>query len=283
MVPFRKILFPVDFSPACSAMAPYVSDMQQRNQAQLILLHVNELPRVDSTEFPMFPPEPRAEIEEIGRHRLQIFQEKHFPQSAALNLLEGGEPGTAIEATATTHDVDLIMMPTHGRGLFRRFLLGSVTAKVLHDLDRPLWTDAHLGQSEDRPHLPCRSIVCAIEFDSEDAGVIRSAGALARIYDAQLAVCNSVEWPAANFAVDFHVYKQEVVETGLQRLIHEAGVDASVCVYEGHPAVGVQKAITEANADLLVLGRGHAQNAVSRLWSNLYTMIRESPCPVISF
>jgi hypothetical protein len=32
--------------------------------------------------------------------------------------------------------VDLIMMPTHGVGTFRSFLVGSVTAKVLHDATR---------------------------------------------------------------------------------------------------------------------------------------------------
>jgi len=41
------------------------------------------------------------------------------------------------------------MMPTHGLGGFRRFLLGSVTAKVLHDADCPVWTGVHLERA---PH-----------------------------------------------------------------------------------------------------------------------------------
>ena len=32
------------------------------------------------------------------------------------------------------------MMPTHGCGPLRRFLLGSVTAKVLHDVSTAVWT-----------------------------------------------------------------------------------------------------------------------------------------------
>ena len=36
------------------------------------------------------------------------------------------------------------------------------------------------------------------------------------------------------------------------------------------------------NADLIVTGRGEAQGAISRLWSRLYPLIRESPCPVLS-
>ncbi len=38
-------------------------------------------------------------------------------------------------------------MPTHGYGPFRRFILGSVTAKVLHDADCPVWTGVHLEEA----------------------------------------------------------------------------------------------------------------------------------------
>ena len=44
---------------------------------------------------------------------------------------------------AKANQIDLIMMPTHGYGRFRALLLGSVTAKVLHDADCPVWTAVH--------------------------------------------------------------------------------------------------------------------------------------------
>ncbi len=37
-------------------------------------------------------------------------------------------------------ELDLIMMPTHGGRHFRSLLIGSVTAKVLHDVRCPVWT-----------------------------------------------------------------------------------------------------------------------------------------------
>jgi hypothetical protein len=48
---------------------------------------------------------------------------------------------------AANHHVDLVMMPTHGVGTFRSFLVGSVTAKVLHDANCPVWTAAHALRS----------------------------------------------------------------------------------------------------------------------------------------
>ena len=59
----------------------------------------------------------------------------------------------------------MIMMPATGLGRFRRVLLGSVTAKVLHDVSCPVWTSAH----EPDPTLAApgtyRTILCAVDQD----------------------------------------------------------------------------------------------------------------------
>ena len=39
MLPFKKILFPVDYSPSCTAMVPYVKDMTRHFSAELTLVH----------------------------------------------------------------------------------------------------------------------------------------------------------------------------------------------------------------------------------------------------
>ncbi len=74
------------------------------------------------------------------------------------------------------------MLPTHGRAPLRRFLLGSVTAKVLHDLTVPVWTGHPL-------RIPYTSILAAIDTSDEAEAVIRAAAALAASYQA------SYRWP----------------------------------------------------------------------------------------
>jgi hypothetical protein len=44
--------------------------------------------------------------------------------------------------------MDLIVTPTHGYGLFRRFLFGSATLKVLHDAACPVWTASTPNRSQ---------------------------------------------------------------------------------------------------------------------------------------
>jgi len=44
----------------------------------------------------------------------------------------------------------------------------------------------------------------------------------------------------------------------------------------------IHEEIVRRKADLLVVGRGHDQGAISRVWSRLYAIVRDSPCPVLS-
>ncbi len=66
-----------------------------------------------------------------------------------------GDPASLIIDYTNDNGIDLICLPTHGYGTFRRALLGSVTAKVLHDAGIPVWTSAHsAGTIGNRAHLP---------------------------------------------------------------------------------------------------------------------------------
>lgn len=285
MPPFRKILFAADLSKACQAVTPYVREMTERAGAELVILHATEIASVPPDSLRPFLAESLplyAAIRKEQRERLEAFIGEHFTGLRPELLLVDGEVGTAIGETVKLRGSDLVMMPTHGRGTLRRFLLGSVTAKMLHDLSCAVWTGVHWTDGGYQPRLPYRSIVCAVDFHEEDAGVIRAAGELAKAYGAKLSVTHAMDWPASNTLIEFPVYGREVVETALTRLVDEAELEATVSVMDGNPAEGVREAVLECEGDLLVVGRGASQKKVGRFWSNLYAIIRESPCPVLS-
>ncbi len=54
-------------------------------------------------------------------------------------VAQTSDPASAIVAYAKARDADLIMMPTHGYGGFRGLLIGSTTAKILHDTNQFLY------------------------------------------------------------------------------------------------------------------------------------------------
>ena len=74
-------------------------------------------------------------------------------------------------------------MPTHGFGPLRRFLLGSVAAKVLHDAQCPVWTSVHT----DAPFGPQR--VPNGSLRARQRGIERAPDAMGRLARPKLPGC----------------------------------------------------------------------------------------------
>jgi Universal stress protein family len=61
------------------------------------------------------------------KQRVESFLKSELQNISTTRLMHEGDPARLIVEYAEKENVDLIMMPTHGYGPFRRFLLGSVT------------------------------------------------------------------------------------------------------------------------------------------------------------
>lgn len=290
MMPFHTILFPVDFSEAATAMVPYVREMAERFSATVTLLNAFDLvpgsflaPGSEPASIPYTPAS--QELRDQREQRLDEFSRAQFPCLAQTARIEDGDPATVIQWVAERENTDLIMMPTKGLGRFRRLLVGSVTAKVLHDASCAVWTSAH----EPDPALPSpsgyRSIVCAVELDREADVVLRAAGFVAQAYGARICLLHIEPSSQEHGGHGGQVSAQAVrhaFEQALDNGSQEVGVDVTTRVLDAAIPEGIRRTAIEETADLVVVGRGHEKGDLSRMWSHLYTIIRESPCPVLS-
>jgi nucleotide-binding universal stress UspA family protein len=146
-----KILFPVDFSQSCAAMAPYVKRAAEMFGAHVSIVHVCDLASHNGFELVVrLPQEIADERQSIAGEQLQSFLESEFPASTCRRFLCSGEAAAQISEVARRGGFDLIVMPTHA-GRFRRMLLGSTTAKVLNDADCPVLTTEHTETDFPRP------------------------------------------------------------------------------------------------------------------------------------
>ena len=296
VMPFRKILFPVDFSDSSLAMVPYVRELTQRFSADLTVLNAFHLapdyfvaPRIEDS----CDDEPKAAtpytpaIQELRRQResrVHEFASVQFPGLAHTARVEDGDPVTVIESVAQREEVDLIMMPTKGLGRFRRLLLGSVTAKVLHDLGCPVFTSAHALGPESASHSGFLSILCAVDSIPEARAIFKVAGFLARAYEAKICLLHMQRATGENGAEA----SAESIWDGFGRALNcgaegsANSVKSTVRILSAAIPEGIRRTAIEESADLVVVGRGHQDAGISRIWSHLYEIIRESPCPVLS-
>jgi nucleotide-binding universal stress UspA family protein len=295
MLPFKKILFPVDYSASCAAMIPYVKDMTRHFSADLTLLHAFALRPVfvnrdiESVLVYSDPAYADPKISEEARHieqqRLCAFATEQFPGERPTLITEEGEPGAVIHKVLQHQGADLVMMPTRGEGPIRRFLLGSVTAKVLHDISAAVWTSTGAAIAEHTPTIPYKSIVCALDETPESEAILRAAAALSKSYQANLTLVHVLEMPPATPEIDFAPYRQDLIDAGhahMRGLKERLNLDVPDIVIDAGVSDGIREEIVSRKADLLVVGRGHDQGIVSRVWSRLYSIVRDSPCPVLS-
>lgn len=275
MTDFSRILFPVAFSERCRAAARHVAALATRYGSEITLLHVVEIPLTRPGELDFGALAFEADLDartRTARELLNNFAHEALPEAAdPRRIVFSGDPARIIVREAHDHQVGLVMMPTHGYGMFRRFILGSVTAKVLHDAECPVWTAAHLPEPATDTAGP-RHIMCAVDLSEYNPRPLLAARDLAREFAAELTVAH---------ATLLHEAADEA-RTALTELLARLEIAAQVSIAVGDVAESVRGLATEHAADLLVIGRGQHSGLSGRLRTHSYGIIRESPCPVLS-
>jgi nucleotide-binding universal stress UspA family protein len=278
----QKILFPVDFSPSCVGMAVYVKRAAAIFGAEVTLAHVCDLSSHNGFELVARTPDAIAEEHwDLARNKLELFLNSQFPSTNSRTVLLAGDPAALIMVEAKKGRFDLIMMPTHA-GQFRQMLLGSTTAKVLSDVDCPVLTMQHAATIAPRS-MERRTWICAVELSPDSERLLLYAREAAAAAGAKLSVVHAIQAGEAGSNVEKP--SKEKVRALQQRIAdcrRTVGSDASVSIAFGPVKQVLLDAVRTSSADVLVLGRSTHSGALGRMRDLTYSLIRDSPCPVVS-
>jgi len=287
MVPLAKILLPVDFSERSVGAVHCAQRLAQRFSPEIILLHVLAPMqyRLGDTEMGgvVLGDLYRAHLDGLAVE-LEQFQRAELAGANVRRVVLEGDPAFRIVEFARQEKVCLVMMPTHGHGTFRRFLLGSITAKVLHDAECPVWTGAHLAEAATHP-VDLRHVICAVDLGPQSERALKWAAWLSRTMEARLTLLHVTPAVAqtADFADDdWRAKLGSTAEQSLKSLQAKVGTEAEVMLQTGDPAQAICAAAARTRAGALVIARGSAAGGFGRLRTNAYAIIRQSPCPVVS-
>lgn len=285
----KRILFPVDFSARSREVAPFVRATAQRYGAAVTLANFVELPMVwyGAAEVPVIPQLNLPRMMADSEHNLTFFGGEFFEGVETRVVVEQGDPGNRIVETVRTSGIDLVMMPTHGRGVFRGALLGSVTAKVLHDTECPVWTAAHTESPLHAASTEWRTVVCAIDSIPEALPVIRFAADLAADWGAAIHLVHAVPSPPdagteRYLERDFDIFLKDSARKAIEAMQKEAGTHFDLSIEAGRISSVVAAAATAHQADVVLIGRGVLPHTAGRFRTHVYAIIRDVPCPVLS-
>jgi nucleotide-binding universal stress UspA family protein len=287
MPKFANILFPVDFSERSHAAAPFVLSMAHHYGAKVILLHAIQPPPPLYAGMNTVYPETFdfGDAQKVIGTRLREFAENELPKVEIGCTVEVGDPANTITEYATVNHMDLIAIPTHGYGVFRRMLLGSATAKVLHDAHVPVWTSAHAPEPSHRAHPKPRHILAALNLKPESRHTLEVALQLAGDSGATLEMVHAAhegEITPLNPENRMHDVLVAAARAQLVKVHEEAGAEVEILTDGNDVAKVVRSIALRKRIDLIVIGRGRIQDTFGQLGKNVYSIIREAPCPVLS-
>jgi nucleotide-binding universal stress UspA family protein len=286
MATIQSILFPVDFSPSCVAMAPFVKRAASIYSAKVTLLYVLQ-PLASSFELLVRPlPEVEENREYVARAKLNTFLESEFPADSSPRVLLAGDAANQISEFARERHFDLIVIPTHA-GAFRRTLLGSTTAKVLDSADCPVLTTHHAETISPRP-LGHRNLVCAVGLRADSERVLRYVTRVAEPIYQNLTIVHAI--PASAPGLEVQLDLDERVESVERKAAHhrieelrrKVASHARVSIVIGPVKDCLVEAARRLRADVLVIGRSPQAGEFGRLRDLTYAVVRDAPCPVVS-
>ena len=141
MVVLKKILVATDFSEPSGVALAYGRDLARSYGATMHLLHVVDDATVRySTELGFALPNLQKDAEAASRRDLDRLITADDRQTLTvvsvvethLNVAQG------ITGYAKEHDIDLIIVGTHGRGAVKQFLMGSAAERVVRTAPCPV-------------------------------------------------------------------------------------------------------------------------------------------------
>lgn len=135
----KKLLLPVDGSESTPSFE-MAKSLALKYGAQLVILHVDEpitpiywANETLTVENPTLVSTDNAE--EIVNEAAAFFKDEAIEIK---KLCKFGDASSVILEVSEEEDCDMIIMCTHGMSAIRRFLLGSVTNKVVHHASIPV-------------------------------------------------------------------------------------------------------------------------------------------------
>ena len=285
MAAIKHVLFPFDFSTQAFEVAPFVRAMALRLGAKVTVLSVVpptwELPPEGMRPLVgSGPPEWTRALQD----RLNGTLVDELRDIQTDRVADSGDPALRIVAFAGASHVDLVMMPTHGLGVFRRFLVGSVTSRVLHEIRCPVWTAVH-AESQKSAELP-QTILCAVDGSPATGALLEWTDQFRRTLGARLNVVHAVgpitDFPSLERERRLQEQVRDEARVSVERVLKSAGIDAPLRVAVGDTVDVVVEEATQTRADLVVIGRGTVAEPFGALRTHAFGIVERSPCPVLS-
>ncbi|MGA8216692.1 MAG: universal stress protein [Candidatus Sulfotelmatobacter sp.] len=265
-VALKNILFATDFSPYSNAALPYALAIARQYGARLFGAHV-----VPSEDYLFTAPESwpaHIQREEQLEQEVAARLEEQLREVQHEVLFGVGDVWKVLARLISEHDIDLIVVGTHGRTGARKLLMGSVAEKIFRQAVCPVLSVGPNVSCKPDAEIQFRRILFATDFGCESLAALPYAISLAEEDQAQLALLHVIEQPPAGI-LDLDEVRTSVKRRLKELVPPEAEAWCHVeCLIEfgrqfAPPAERILEIASTQMADLIVLGVRPTHGAVA--------------------
>ena len=289
---FTRLLVPTDFSAPSDAALAYGRTLADAFGAQLHVLHLtgNLFLHAVVTDRQAIETAALRSLEERlsddDRHRLRV----------VVAVEQSDAPADEVASYARSHNIDLIVMGTHGRGGVSHMLTGSVAEKVVRAAPCPVLTIREAPPASRRTNSGITRLLVPTDFSAPSDAALGCARRLAAGFGASVHLLHVLDDTPAGDALGSEFYvasppdvRAARLKDAQERLAHRvaahdpSGASATTEVIVGKSAQTIVDYAAEGDFDVIVMGT-HGRSGIAHLLmgSVAESVIRRAACPVMT-
>lgn len=276
----KNILVPTDFSQFALNASKLAAELAKKTGGRIYFLHAVHIPSTGAGNLPGFPSSESQNIPEgilILKH-----VKKKFKELMELDFLKGVNVGhviafdgifESINKHITEHNIDLVVMGTHGTsGYINDFFIGSNTDKLVRLLETPV-----IAIRDEVKEKDFKRIVFASDFEQGVEASFDSIQTIIEMFDAHVDLVRIITRD------DFY-FSEPMLE-----IMEEFASKQGIKKYKCHvfSADNVQEGINEFakrnNADMITTIT-NGRRGLARLFNGSVTgdLLKSSPLPILT-
>ncbi len=289
---YRKILVAVDGSKLSEAILPYARLLTEKLGLAVELVQV-----IDSdTLMPdNVDPKQEAAVAEQEKNMQSYLNDiaATFPRRTGIDCtVEIGHPEEIVVDRAAAAPDTLVAMTTHGRSGLQRWMLGSVTEKVLHACRSPLLLIRSVETSKAAGTAALKSILVPLDGSELAESVLPHASELCKKLDLELALVRAFSLPNLyydeTYAPDERLWQlvrdeaRDYLDRKVKELKAEGVARVAAVVVEGFAGEQIINVARQRPATLIAICT-HGRSGVRRfvMGSVADRVVRHSGDPVL--
>ncbi len=282
-VKFERILVATDFSPSSEKALHHAIAIARHFDSTLYLAHV-----VSSLGFVLAGPDTAVAASEAAWRDARRLEDRLDSAGILTGVkheiaVREGKVWEEIERMVTDHDINLIVLGTHGRTGLRKLVLGSVAEEIFRHATCPVLTVGPSAPAESAVNAGLQHILFATDFSSESLEALPFAIRASREQNAKLTLLHVVEHLGGEAGLDPERVIQSLEMRLRQLLPAEYDGEYECRVEMGQIEDAILDVAEQERADVIMLGLKKPATYIDHLgWLHAYRIVCGAHCPVLT-